>query len=1350
MPTQIRPNRLEVSDRFPMLGFTVRTDGAARRFEIAIGTSPDLFGPEGKNHRSRSNFYSTRAAGPLPIERGEAVYVLPPEILARFVGQQRLYFGLATAENGAGKIEVVTMPTAGSPYISIGGLTGRSLQRVRLLPNRQRLASNYGKAGSEMDWAGDAPAPGTQPMAPPTGKNGAAKEAASPGAPFHYDDGYGPLPPPSLAPAAEPKPQPQLAKGSAFGDGQQFDENWNDVEVIGQPENYSCWATAASMVVGWRDRVSLDIQALRKMFTDKTGVASDTGLYVYDDRKLAEALGLVAEPPQCYTVDSFRQILENYGPLWAGIHTEDGWGHAVVVTGLYGDGTPDNTYVRIHDPWGRSPGTPTRPGSHNPTPGQGSRYTLSFSEFEKEYEDQASSSAGTVNVQILHATDTDGRTIGMGADQTYALATAAGIQPMLAREGKPGGDDWRKHRSHPAGGTQRAAQAQTPTAQALDSDLQPVHLPRAERLTGWKRTVVRTAVEAAVTEAIPPVSLVLPALIELANSKGFSVGFGLGGDAGLLGGVGIGFGVILAPNDDVGVFGSLEINAGLLAGISGGTRVIVIRGGIEAFNETGYGLGVTVEDGPSVSAIALFDGDKNFHGVSFQLGIGAALSPIQIFTGVEKKVSKALTQSLARDDEDSLHGGKSGAYNWKKDHHHLRGGKHKGNTQGVVAQPPKPEVKSLSDDIPLDPGVGGQSIGMGALQIGDIIVSTTDHVSSRLIRVGTGSQISHAMLYVGQGGQVVQAVGAGVQLIPLEDAIANATVAVAFRVPELTDDQRQIVADKVASYIGQNYDYVGIVRQAMFQIHRRVCSVLPGDARQNCENWYGRIDLGRGDSTDFFCSELVIKAFADAGITLTSRPPNWNSPQDIVDLYFKDGALAYVGHLKAPVASKSLLEIFGMSMAAAVAQSPASGSPVYHERRRKQLADASTLADDDSFTFSMQCGESINDRVVRCCREALQRGPMGEKDRHDFYRNFISAGQEESDAAAERLTHVRTSCAMFVRAVRIFCGATPPGPYKPGTGMFVSMGNVSFQHPAFVPLRGDATPNRGDYFYISSTKASNDGHTGIFLSQDDDGSWQTAEGGGGDGTVCKFGRRQIVGDRFNNDRRTLWGWFDCTKVGLAESDACQTDWKEQSLAVVNDHDHGMDGTSATYDSPPQNRSVSVRLPAAPKPKRTAEGRAFDAAPRMIANSPITTVTGEEGNVTWALDQFPGVKVASASAVAPLQSAETIHLANWPYCEHANGGPAWAWFTVDWKFSGQALGQIRITPSGVQPGPYPLRVEARVEDDKNRDASTVSLAVHFTYHFATAEGPEAVATTDLILYSDGSIDQKSDWVSQAAA
>jgi hypothetical protein len=186
------------------------------------------------------------------------------------------------------------------------------------------------------------------------------------------------------------------------------------------------------------------------------------------------------------------------------------------------------------------------------------------------------------------------------------------------------------------------------------------------------------------------------------------------------------------------------------------------------------------------------------------------------------------------------------------------------------------------------------------------------------------------------------------------------------------------------------------------------------------------------------------------------------------------------------------------------------------------------------FDFQLRPGETIGDRIVRCCEEGLRDGPMGEKTRHDFYRDFISCRQETSPGKAEALTSVRTSCAMFIRAVRHWCGGPPMGPYIPGTSMFKSMGNVSFAHPAFVP-HPSGTPNPGDYFYIASTRQSVDGHTGIFIEHSGGGAWRTAEGGGGDGTLCRFNERRISGSRFSDDGRTLWGWFDCTKVGLPDT-----------------------------------------------------------------------------------------------------------------------------------------------------------------------------------------------------------------------
>jgi len=227
--------------------------------------------------------------------------------------------------------------------------------------------------------------------------------------------------------------------------------------------------------------------------------------------------------------------------------------------------------------------------------------------------------------------------------------------------------------------------------------------------------------------------------------------------------------------------------------------------------------------------------------------------------------------------------------------------------------------------IALDPAEGGVSIGESALQTGDIIVSTTSHATSRLIQFGTGSQISHASIYIG-GGQVVEAIGEGVVLRSLSDALADDTVAVAFRYPGVTSTQQLMVRDFAGRQLGRPYNYVGIVRQAAFQIDSTHCDLLPGDLSSTCRNWVGRVVLGPGNSDSFFCSQLVLAAYADAGIPLTSTPPSWASPQDIVNIALSTH-LAYVGHLKAPPAA-------GQSLA--MIASTAEGS----EERNRRLAAA--------------------------------------------------------------------------------------------------------------------------------------------------------------------------------------------------------------------------------------------------------------------------------------------------------------------------------------------------------------------------------------------------------------------------
>ena len=53
---RIQANRDTIDDRFSVLGFTVRTESPL--FEVAVATDPNLFKPENRARRARSNFFS--------------------------------------------------------------------------------------------------------------------------------------------------------------------------------------------------------------------------------------------------------------------------------------------------------------------------------------------------------------------------------------------------------------------------------------------------------------------------------------------------------------------------------------------------------------------------------------------------------------------------------------------------------------------------------------------------------------------------------------------------------------------------------------------------------------------------------------------------------------------------------------------------------------------------------------------------------------------------------------------------------------------------------------------------------------------------------------------------------------------------------------------------------------------------------------------------------------------------------------------------------------------------------------------------------------------------------------------
>lgn len=223
----IRANRESIDDRFSVLGFTVRSE--LPLYEIAVATEPELLRPDQRARRTARNFFTSRLQRVMASQRGEAVYLVPPDAVARFIGQQRVYFGLATYRESDRNVPVsLRLPDRGTMYVGLNGLSERGFRRSL----RGAPGSGYGaNGGAELGWGGDAAAQPSPPSreedrAPVAagGTNGAA-------APAPYSDGYSddlwqPSPAASPAPSSAgtaptmPPPPPTVnAQGLALRTG---------------------------------------------------------------------------------------------------------------------------------------------------------------------------------------------------------------------------------------------------------------------------------------------------------------------------------------------------------------------------------------------------------------------------------------------------------------------------------------------------------------------------------------------------------------------------------------------------------------------------------------------------------------------------------------------------------------------------------------------------------------------------------------------------------------------------------------------------------------------------------------------------------------------------------------------------------------------------------------------------------------------------------------------------------------------------------------------------------------------------------------------------------------------------
>jgi uncharacterized protein YvpB len=129
------------------------------------------------------------------------------------------------------------------------------------------------------------------------------------------------------------------------------------VPLIGQTNEESCWAAATAMMLSWKnDKVMSVNEALRETsyrqwyeYLNQNAPAFKDYYSFYTDN-----VGLTGSKTS-YSIQGIKELLETKGPLLVAFNPDPEKDteslHAVVVTGIYGDGSFDNTFVVYNDPW---------------------------------------------------------------------------------------------------------------------------------------------------------------------------------------------------------------------------------------------------------------------------------------------------------------------------------------------------------------------------------------------------------------------------------------------------------------------------------------------------------------------------------------------------------------------------------------------------------------------------------------------------------------------------------------------------------------------------------------------------------------------------------------------------------------------------------------------------------------------------------------------------------------------------------------------------------------------------------------------------------------------------------------
>lgn len=136
-------------------------------------------------------------------------------------------------------------------------------------------------------------------------------------------------------------------------------------EIIRQPTDMTCWATASTMMLGWKRMICMAIEtamteadkvrppAVAARVSYRTLYDNNRGLPPEEFLDFLRCIGVTHSPLACYPQAIWLKMLKTHGPLWVGTlagNTAGSGLHSRIIVAMSGNGSVEGTWMHIADP----------------------------------------------------------------------------------------------------------------------------------------------------------------------------------------------------------------------------------------------------------------------------------------------------------------------------------------------------------------------------------------------------------------------------------------------------------------------------------------------------------------------------------------------------------------------------------------------------------------------------------------------------------------------------------------------------------------------------------------------------------------------------------------------------------------------------------------------------------------------------------------------------------------------------------------------------------------------------------------------------------------------------------------